>query len=138
MQLTINGKRLQICVLLCSLLLLEYINFGIFTSAQFSSAGVNEVNMASPNRTSQPSSMRDSVYTGLAFRAVSNDYARLIPASAGKSRGPSLKSNNAALAVLTTLYAAGLINYLRLSAAINNQFDSIHITAFLHKKDGMK
>ena len=138
MRIIINGKRLQICVLLCSLLLLEYVNFGIFSSAQFISAGVSEFNMASPSGASQHSSMSDSVYAGLDILAAINDSARFNIASAGKSRGPSYKNNYASLAVGSAAHVTALIHYLRLSKEIYNQFDSIQITTFLHKKDGMK
>ncbi|PKM78494.1 MAG: hypothetical protein CVU90_01785 [Firmicutes bacterium HGW-Firmicutes-15] len=135
MQIIVKGKRLQIGLLLCSLLLLEYFNFGIFSSAQFISSGMSEFGMAS---SSKHSSMSDSVYAGLDFLVAINDGTRFNIASAGKSRGPSYKNNYASLAVLSAYHVAGLINYLRLSKEIYNQFDSIQITTFLHKKDGMK
>ncbi len=135
MRIIINGKRLQISLLLCSLLLLGYVNFGIFSSAQFISSGMSEFGMASSSR---HSSMSDSIYPGLDFLAAINDCTGLNIASAGKSRGPSYKNNYASLAVISASHVAGLINYLRLSKEIYNQFDSIQITTFLHKKDGMK
>ncbi|MDD3365049.1 MAG: hypothetical protein PHZ03_08730 [Syntrophomonas sp.] len=138
MRITINGKRLQICVLLCSLLLLEYVNFGIFSSAQFISAGMSEFDNASASCAGKHSSMNDSVYAGLDFLVAINDGTRFNIASAGKTRGPSYKNNYASLAVVSASHVAGLISYLRLSKEIYNQFDSIEITTFLHKKDGMK
>ncbi len=138
MRITINGKRLQICVLLCSLLLLEYVNFGMFSSDQLISAGVSDFNMASSSGAGKQSSMSDSVYAGLDFLVATHDYARFNIASTGKSWGPSYKNNYASLAVISASHAAGLINYLRLSQVLYNQFDSIKITTFLHKKDGMK
>lgn len=138
MRIIVNGKRLQIGLLLCSLLLLEYVNFGIFSSAQFISAGVNDFNMASSSGASKHLAMSDSIYAGVDLLGTSNDGARINLTAAGKSPGTNYKNNYAFLAILSSALVTGLINYLKLSKQIYNQFDSIQITTFLHKKDGMK
>jgi len=117
------------------LLLWEYVSFGIFSSAQLSSAGINT---ASFSGTGQHSSMTDSVYTGLDFLVTINDGFGFSTVSSGKSRVPGYKNNYTSSAALSAFHLAGLINYLQLSKELYNQFDSIQITTFLHKKDGMK
>ncbi len=138
MRISINGKRQRLCVLLCSLLLLEYLNFGIFSSTQVSASRMGRFDMASPIGTSQHSSMSDNVYTGLDLLAAFKNFTRFTMASAGKSRGPGYRNNFTAGAVLSGALVAGLNIYFRLASLIYNQFDSIQITTFLHRKDGMK
>jgi len=87
---------------------------------------------------SQHSSMGDRFYAGLDILQAINDCAIFNVSSAGKSRGPSYKNNYASLTAVFAANVTGLIYCLRLSKEICNQFDSIQITAFLHKKDGMK
>jgi len=137
MQIIQNSKRLKICLLLCSLLLWEYFNYGIF-STQFISSGMNGFDQASLSGTSKHSSMNGKVYAGLDFIGAINDCTRFIISSAGKSRGLSFKNNYYFLTAVSAANVAGLINYLRLSKEIYNQFDSRQIITFLHKKDGMK
>lgn len=138
MRIIINRKRLQIGLLLCSLLLLEFFNYGIFSSAQFISSGMNGFDTASLSGASKHSSMSDGIYAGLDFMGAVNDRTRFNITSAGKSRGLSFKNNHFFLAAASASHVAGLINYLNLSEKICIQFDSIKIIAFLHKKDGMK
>lgn len=135
MQTIINGKRLQICFLLCSLLLLEYINYGFFSSARDISSKMN-VAAASLNGTSQHSSMGNKIYTGLDFMGAVNYYANIY--CAGKSQELKFTNKNSFSSILSASHTAILINYLRWSEEIYNQFDPIKITTFLHKKDGMK
>jgi len=138
MPITINAKRLHICVLLCCLLLLECTNFGIFSSAQSSFAGVNQSSTAFSGALDSYASMSDSVYAGVDWLASFKDFTKLAMASEGNTRGLGLKGNYPASAVLSVAALAGLICYLWLSRQIYNQFDSIQITTFLHKRDGMK
>ncbi len=138
MRIIINGKRLQTCLLLCSLLLLEYINFGILYSVQPKFAGVSEFNMASAKGAARNTSMSHNDYDRSAFLAAIEDFTRFNIASTGKSGGPGYKPNYVSFPALSASHAAVLINYLRLSKEIYYQFDSIQITTFLHKKDGMK
>jgi hypothetical protein len=135
MRTIINGKRLQICFLLCSFLFFEYFNYGFFSSARDISSEMNVV-AASLSGTGQHSSMSNKIYTGLDSMGAVNNYANIY--SAGKSRELNLKNNFSFLSVLSASHTAVLINYLRWSGEIYNQFDSIKITTFLHKKDGMK
>jgi len=138
MRIITNGKRLPICLLLCSLLLLGYYNCGIFSSAPFSSSGLNRFDTACSSGVSQNSSMSDRSYTGLDFIGAVNDCTRFIISSSGKSRGLGFKNNYSFFAAVSAAYVAALINYLRLSKEIYNQFDSRQIITCLHKKDGMK
>ncbi|MEQ8201498.1 MAG: hypothetical protein ABRQ24_08785 [Syntrophomonadaceae bacterium] len=138
MRITFNTKRLQICVLLCCLLLLEYANFGIFSSAQISSAGASHFNIASSGGLNRHASMGDSVYAGVDWLAGFKDFTKLTMASAGKTRGLGFNNNYPLSAILSAAVLAGLISYLWLARQIYNQFDSIQITTFLHKRDGMK
>ncbi len=138
MRITFNAKRLQICVLLCCLLLLEYANFGIFSSARISSAGFSQTSSAFSGGVNRHVSMSDSVYAGVDWLASSKDFAKLTTAPAGKTRGLGSTYDDSVSAVLSAAVLVGLISYLWLCRQIYNQFDSIQITTFLHKKDGMK
>lgn len=133
MRTLIKCKRMQICFLLCSLLLLGYLNYGFSSSARDISS---EMNVASLSGTGQHSSMSNKIYTGLDFMGAVNNCANIY--WAGKSQELKFINKDSFSSVLSASHTAILINYLRWSAEIYNQFDSIKITTFLHKKDGMK
>ncbi len=121
MRTIINGKRLQICFLLCSLLLWEYFNYGFFSSAQDISSEMN-VGAVSSSETSQHSSMSNKIYTGLDFMGAINNYATIY--SGGKSRELNFINNYSFLSEPSASYVTILKNYLRWSNEIYNQFDS--------------
>lgn len=135
MRTIIKCKRMQICFLLCSFLFFEYFNYGFFSSAQDISSGMNVV-AASLNGTSHHSSMSNRIYTGLDFMGAVNNNANIY--SGGESRELNFINKSSFLSILSAFHVIILINYLRWFEEIYNQFDSIRITTFLHKKDGMK
>jgi hypothetical protein len=138
MRIIINGKRLQTGLLLCSLLLLQYFNYGIFSSVPLSSSRVNGFDTACSSGVGQHSSMGEKVYAGLNYIETIIDTTRLNIASSEKSRGHGFKNNHSFLGLVSAAQAASLISHLNLSILITTQFDSLQITTFLHKKDGMK
>ncbi|MEN6350059.1 MAG: hypothetical protein ABFD08_11765 [Syntrophomonas sp.] len=133
MQMIIRSKRLLLGLLLCSLLIVQYLNYGI----QFI-AGENQFSTVSSSLAGQDSSMNDRIHTGLDFLARINNYAKLNISADGKSHGPNIKNNYSFWAAASASHAASLINYLRLSEKIYTQFYSRQIITFLHEKDGMK
>jgi hypothetical protein len=119
------------------MLLGEYFNYGILSSAQIISSGMNGIEN-SAGGAGKDSSMSDRVHAGLDFMANINDYSLFNIAPAAKSRGLSFNNNYSFSAIVSVSHVASLINYLKLSKEIYTQFDSLQITTFLHKKDGMK
>lgn len=107
---------MQICFLLCSLLFLEYFNYGFFSSAQDISSGMN-VAAASLSETSQHSSMSNKIYTGLDFMGAVNNNANIY--SGGESREPNFINKNSFLSILSASHMSALAFSLR-PKVVNN------------------
>lgn len=136
MRITLNNKRIQMVFLLCSLLFLECFSYGIFSFAPSGVSGIN--NPAASWSRDANSAMRDSVEANLDVMGASNYGLRINLASSGNKRGQSFNNNYFFSGAAAAALLAVLISYLRLSRELYFQFDSLQITTFLHKKDGMK
>ena len=137
MQIKISNKRILICLLLCSLFLTSYISILNTNGLIFSD--VNLFDRSSISGANEPSSMNDSANSGhVDYMATTDTSINLSISSLKQSRWLVTKTsfNN-----LTAIVAAQKICFIcssRLSDTICTQFNSIRITFFLHKKDGMK
>lgn len=138
MRITLNNKRIQLCILLCSLLFLECFYYGVFSQGLLGSSGVNDPAAVSSSLAGYHSGMSDRVNTDLGVPGAFNDPSRLNLVEAQNSRGQGFNHNYFLSAVLSALLLASLIGYLRIYPQIYNPFDSLQIAAFLHKEDGKK
>lgn len=135
MQIRINKKSSLICLLLCFLFLAGYIT--VLVTNGIIPANVNTFDVFSCN--GGQSSMNGGTNAG------HDDYMTAVITSCEASnsliqqlRSLSTRVSFRTLAEVASVQTACSIYYTRLSDRIYTQFNSISISAFLHKKDGMK
>ncbi len=137
MQIRVSKKHIWICLLLCSLFFTSYIS--VFNTNGMISSAENIFDRSSISGGSEPSSMNGGINSGhVDFMATANSSIEIFISSLKPARW--LVSKNG-FNLLTAILAAQIICFIysaRLSAAICTQFNSLSITRFLHKKDGMK
>lgn len=135
MYLKSSKKHIGICLLISCLFLTSYLS--VFDTISFSK--LNVFNVSSINGENENSSMNgganawDFCYQSAADTSISFPFL-----SIKQSRAQVTRIN---FNILTAIAAAQLICFIyssRLSDRICTPFNSIGITAFLHKKDGMK
>jgi len=135
MQLKLTRNHLLICLLLCSLFITSYASVLNTNGTVFSD--VNVFNGSSLSGTRDYSALNSEGTSGL-IDYMASSWLELALFSVRLSRLPNMKI---AFALLTAFIAAitlCLAYASRLSQTTCPHFDSIQITAFLHKKDGMK
>lgn len=135
MQFKLTRKHLLICLLLCSLFITSYASVLSANGTAFSDANV--FNGSSLSGTRDYSAL-NSKGTDCLIDYMASSSLDLALFSVRISRLPYLKS---AVDLLTAIIAAITICRVyssHLSQTICLYFDSNQITAFLHKKDGMK
>jgi hypothetical protein len=135
MQIRINNKSSLICLLLCFLFLAGYVT--ILVTNGIIPISVNAFDIFSSN--GEQSSMNGGANAG------HDDYMTAVitsceasNSSIQQSRSLNTKASFRTLAAIASVQTACSIYYTRLSDRICTQFNSISISAFLHKKDGMK
>lgn len=136
MQIRISKNPILIWLLLCSLFLTSYIS--VFNIPGMLPSDLNVSARSSMSGGSGQMSMNGAAGTGyLAYLAADTSIDSFISLMK-QSRGLFSKSG---FDLLTAVAAAQIISFIcssRLSEDICSQFNSIKITFFLHKKDGMK
>lgn len=135
MQFKLTRNHLLICLLLCSLFITSYASVLSANGTAFSD--VNVFNGSSLSGTRDYSAL-NSKGTDCLIDYMASSSLDLALFSVRISRLPNLKS---AVDLLTSIIAAITICRVyssHLSQTICLYFDSNQITAFLHKKDGMK
>jgi hypothetical protein len=136
MYIKVSKKNMGICLLLCCLFLTSYLTILNTTGSIFSDMNVSDISSVGG---SEHSSMSGGTNIGnFDYLSVADTSIGFFFSSAKQFRGQVTKFN---LNVLTAIAAAQLISLIyssRLSNIICTPFNSISITAFLHKKDGMK
>ena len=137
MQIRVSKKHIWICLLLCSLFLTSYIS--VLNINGIISSNVNVSESSSISGGSENSSMNGGTNSGhvdyMAATATSIDFSIF---SLKQSRWLVTKNSFNILTAIVTAQIICLIYSSRLSDKTCAQFNSITITAFLHKKDGMK
>ena len=137
MQIKVSKKNILIYLLLCSLFLTSYIS--VLSTNGIIPSDVNIFERSSISGGSEPSSMNGGINSGhVYFMATNNTSIEFFILSMKQSRWPVPKTG---FDIFTAIITALIICFLyssRLSAGICTQFNSIRITFFLHKKDGMK
>jgi hypothetical protein len=132
----ISKKNMRICLLLCCLLLTSYLTILNTTGTIFPDMNVSDISSRGGN---EHSSMSGGTNIGnFDYLSAADTSIGFFFSSAKQFRSQVTKFN---LNVLTAIAAAqliGLIYSSRLSIISCTPFNSISITAFLHKKDGMK
>lgn len=136
MYLKVSKKNMRICLLLCCLFLTSYLTILNTTGTIFSDMNVSDISSRGGN---EHSSMSGGTNIGnFDYLSAADSSIGFFFSSAKQFRSQVTKFN---LNVLTAIAAAqliGLIYSSRLSNISCTPFNSISITAFLHKKDGMK
>lgn len=138
MQIKVSKKHLLICLLLCSLFLTSYTSVLNSNGSIYSDENIFDGSSFS-SRDNQPSAMSSGDKSGLVDYMSANSSAIYFTSiSFQKARLPFSKTNLNILTSLISLQIFYLVWSSRLSNSICPKFDSIQITVFLHKKDGMK
>jgi len=136
MQIKATNKYSLICLLLCLLFLTSYITV-LNTNSIISPNNILDI--FSGNGGSEHASMNDSTNVGHDdYMAAVNTAWESSSFSIQQLHLPGTKTSFRTLAAMISVQTACLIYYARLSDRIRIQFNSIGITVFLHKKDGMK
>lgn len=135
MQIRISKNRILIGLLLCSLLLTGYIS--VFNTAGVIPSEMNVFARSSMSGGSQ-SSMKVAVNTWPLDYLTADTAIDFSNLSIKQSRWLFAKTNSDTLTAATAALMICFIYSSRLSDQICSQFNSIQITFFLHKKDGMK
>lgn len=137
MQIKVSKKHIWICLLLCSLFLAS--NISVLNINGIISSDVNVFDSSSVGGESERSSMNsEDNYSHFDYISTTDSSVNFSIFSLKQSRCPLTKTN---LNILTAMIAAQIICFIyssRLSDKTCTQFNSIRITLFLHKKDGMK
>ena len=136
MYIKVSKKNMGICLLLCCLFLTSYLTILNTTGSIFSDMNVSDISSVGG---SEHSSMSGGTNIGN-FDCLSAVDAFIYFSffSAKQFRGQVSKTNFNVLTAIAAAQLIGLICSSRLSHIICTPFNSISITAFLHKKDGMK
>lgn len=135
MQLKLTRNHLLICLLLCSLFITSYASVLNTNGTVFSD--VNVFNGSSLSGTHDYSALNSEGTAGQ-IDYMASSCLELTLFSIRLARLPNMKT---AVDLLTAFIAAitiCLVYSSRLSQTVCLHFDSIQITTFLHKKDGMK
>jgi len=136
MQIRLSKKHIWICLLLCSLLFTSYISVLYPNSLISSDLNFNIFSIGGGN---QHSSMNGGANPGYSdAMAAANPSLELSGFSLKQTRLLVPKTSYHLLTAILTAQIICFIYSARLSAAICTQFNSLSITRFLHKKDGMK
>jgi len=137
MRTKISKKHILIGLLLCSLFLTGYMS--VFNTIGSISSDANGYDISSVSGGSEHSSMNGGINFGhVDYMTTTDTSIDSSFFSMKQSRWPVPKTG---FNILTAIIAAQIICFIyssRLSAGICTQFNSIRITFFLHKKDGMK
>ncbi len=133
----VSKKHIFICLLLCSLFLTSYISV-LNTNGLISSAS-DLFDISSVSGGSEHSSMNGGANPGhVAYMAATNTSIEILISSIKQSRSLVTKTSFNILSAIIAAQIICLIYSSSLSEKICTQFNSIRITFFLHKKDGMK
>lgn len=133
MQRMLSKKHIFICLLLCSLFFAS--GTGLLTATGLSSGQFNGSSISGGN---DLSSMSGGMKAGHAdWFAAADSSLESFSLSINQSRGQNSKSNSIVLPAIAGLITC-LIYSSRLTQRFANPFNSLSITIFLHKKDGMK
>ncbi|MGI5921146.1 MAG: hypothetical protein ACOX6I_05355 [Syntrophomonadaceae bacterium] len=137
MHMKLDKKCMWLCVLLCALFLTSYLS--VLNTTGIAASNMNVFDASSISGGNEHSSMNGEAnsrhYDYISATDSSIDFSIF---SAKQSRCPV---TDFSFNILTAILVAQLISFIyssRLSDRICTQFNSIRITVFLHKKDGMK
>ena len=137
MQFKASRRHLLICLLLCSLFLTSYTSALNANGTIFSDASIFDG--SSLNGSNQPSAMNNGAKSGLVDYIAANSSAISFSSiSVKQARLPFSKTYLNLITALISLQILFLVWSSRLSNSVCPKFDSIQISIFLHKKDGMK
>lgn len=137
MQLSLNKKHLVIYLLLCSLFLTGYIS--VLNPADSGFANTNFLSASAAGWGSDHSAMAGQGCSGqFDYLSASGNMASAYINSLRTMAWPNLKTNVSVLIAAILAQIICLIISSRLSFINFSKFNSIQITCFLHKKDGMK
>jgi len=135
MQINPGRRHLLICLLLCSLFITSYAS--VLNTNGSVSSDVNVFNGSSLGGTRDYSTMNGEGNSGL-IDYMAFSFLDLSLFSVKLSRLPNMKTAVNLLVAFISSITISLVYSSRLSNSFATQFDSIQISAFLHKKDGMK
>ncbi|HWP98762.1 MAG TPA: hypothetical protein VN426_18115 [Syntrophomonadaceae bacterium] len=135
MPIKVSKKNIWICLLVCSLFLTS--NIGILTTNGIVSSDGYAFNNSSINGGSEHSSM-NGVTDLWNINYLSNISSELFVSSTKPSQWLLTKTIFNILTSSITAQIICLIYSSKLTGNLCSQFNSIGITLFLHKKDGMK
>lgn len=136
MQIKLTRKHFLICLLLCSLFITSYASVLNTNGTVFSD--VNVFGGSSLSGEHDHSAMNSEGDFGLVDYMTAGSSPDFLVLSVKLSRLPNIKTTVTILTAFIAALTICLIYSSRLSNTVCTQFDSIQITAFLHKKDGMK
>ncbi len=138
MQMKASKKHVCICLLLCSLFITSYM--GVLNTNGIISSETNGFDISFGSEASEHSSMEGGTnfrhFAYMSTTGTSIEFFNFSPIKNTRSQVNKTFSD-----VLTALIAAKIVCFIYSSRLPNNictQFNSIRITFFLHKKDGMK
>jgi len=136
MQIKLSRRHFLICLLLCSLFITSYASVLNTNGSIF--PDINVFNGSSLSGGHDNSAMSSEGDSGLVDYTTAGSFLEFSVFSVKLSRLPDIKTTVNLLVALIAALIISLIYSSRLSDTICTHFDSIQITAFLHKKDGMK
>lgn len=137
MQIKVNNKHILLYLLICSLFLTSYIS--ILNINGVISLDVNVFDIFSTSDRVEHSSMNGGANVGYNdYLPATNTSTELSIFSMQQSRWLGTKTSPKILTAIVAALLACLFYYSRHSNKICPQLNSLLITIFLHKKDGMK
>ncbi|MGE5391157.1 MAG: hypothetical protein ACM3PE_08870 [Deltaproteobacteria bacterium] len=136
MQIKTSRKHVFICLLLCSIFLCGYASVLNVNGSVFSD--INVFDGSSLSGGTYGSAMSSGINAGPADYMTSGITSEYFAFSVKAARLPNIKTTVNILTAIISALIIRLIYSSRLTNIICTQFDSIQITEFLHKKDGMK
>lgn len=135
MYIKLSKKHMGICLLISCLFLTSYLS--VFNTSDFSTA--NLCNVSAVDGENENSSMNGGAYSCHFSYESSADTSISYPfISIKQSRSQVVRINFGILTAITAAQLICLIFSSKLSYSFCTPFNSIRITTFLHKKDGMK
>ena len=137
MQIRLSRRHIFICLLLCSLFFTSYT--GVLNTNGTVVPEANIFSSSSINGGSDHSSVNNGANSSpVDYISTTGSPITFYAFSLRETQWPNPKTNSNLLTAIIAAQIICLIYSLRLSYTNFTQFNSIQITAFLHKKDGMK